>query len=347
MKQSLYILIFMLVAGSAFAGNPDRQGEAGAAQLLLNPWARSAGLHTMTTSMVTGAEALRINPAGMVRVNRTEVNLGSAVYLQGADIRLNALGLVQKVGENSAFGLSLMAVDFGDILVTTNDQPDPNPDDPTFNLNFFNIGLSYAHIFENKVSVGVTLRGVSESTSNVSAFGFAIDAGVQYVTGDQDNFKFGIALRNVGSRMAYSGQGLSVAGPASDGDPYNLTYSQRAAGFELPSLLNIGGSYDFHIGETHRLTVVGNFVANSFSRDEIGGGLEYSLNEAFMVRGGYRTDLGQETGQESIYSGPSAGATLSVPLSRERKDTRLSIDYAYRATRVWDGTHNFGLRINM
>lgn len=336
-----------MLGGTAFAGNPDRQGEAGAAQLLLNPWAQSAGLHSMTTSMVSGVEALRVNPAGMARINRTEFALGSAIYLQGADIRMNSLGLTQKVGENSAFGFSLMAMDFGDILVTTNNQPDPDPDGPTFNLNFFNIGLSYAHVFENKVSVGVTLRGVSESTSNVSAFGFAIDAGVQYVTGEEDNFKFGIALRNVGSRMAYSGQGLSTAGPAPDGDPYNLTFSQRSAGFELPSLLNIGSSYDIRFGTAHRLTVVANFTANSFSRDQIGGGLEYALNDAFMLRGGYRLEMGEVTGQESIYSGPSAGATISVPLSRERKDTRLSIDYAYRATRVWDGTHNFGLRINL
>ncbi len=331
----------------AWAGNPDRQGESGAGQLLLNPWAKSAGLHTLSTSFVSGVEAMRINPAGVVRINRSEFALGNANYLSGADIRLNAVGLAQKIGENGAFGLSLMAVDFGDILVTTTNEPDPGPNDPTFNLNFFNIGISYAHQFENKVSVGITLRGVSEGTSNVNAFGFAIDAGVQYVTGEQDNFKFGISLRNVGSRMTYSGQGLTVSGAPADGDPYNLTYEQRSAGFEMPSLLNIGGSYDFLIGETHRLTLIGNFIANSFSRDEIGGGIEYALNEMFMLRAAYRTDLESAEGQLPLYNGPSAGASISVPLSKERKDTRLSIDYAYRTTRVWDGTHNFGVRLSI
>ena len=99
--------------------------------------------------------------------------------------------------------------------MTTDELPDPDPNGPTFNINFFNIGLSYAHVFENKVSVGVTLRGISESTSDVAAFGFAIDAGVQYVTGDDDNFKFGISLRNVGSRMSFAGQGLATAAAAS------------------------------------------------------------------------------------------------------------------------------------
>jgi hypothetical protein len=52
----IYLLpcMLLLLAGTVFAGNPDRQGEAGANQLLINPWARSAGLHTMGTANVTG-----------------------------------------------------------------------------------------------------------------------------------------------------------------------------------------------------------------------------------------------------------------------------------------------------
>ncbi|MGH1434733.1 MAG: PorV/PorQ family protein [Lewinella sp.] len=349
MKRSLYLFhLCLFLTASLWAGNPDRQGEAGAVQLLLNPWASSAGLHSMNTSFVRGVEAIRVNPAGMARVNKTEFSLGSANYLQGADIQLNALGLTQKVGENSAFGFSLMSVNFGDILVTTTELPDPDPDGPTYNINFFNIGLSYAHVFENKVSVGVTLRGVSESTSDVSSFGFAVDAGVQYVTGDDDNFKFGIALRNVGSRMSFTGQGLATNAQAADGDAYNLTLSQRSAGFELPSMLNIGASYDFLIAEgTHRLTALGNFTANSFSRDQIGVGVEYALKERFMLRGAYKVEVDADVTQESVYTGPSAGASISVPLSKERKSNTLSIDYAYRTTKVWDGTHNFGIRINL
>ncbi|RME99548.1 MAG: DUF3308 domain-containing protein [Bacteroidetes bacterium] len=351
-KYFYFTIIGLLAATVSWAGNPDRQGEAGAQQLLLNPWAKSAGLHSLTTANIFGVEAIRINPAGLARISGTDVNIGNAIYLQGTDINLNALGVAQKLGNSSAFGLSLMSVNFGDILVTTTELPDVNPDDPTFNLNFFNLALSYAHVFENRVSVGVTLRGVSEGTSEVSAFGFAVDAGVQYVTGDNDEFKFGIALRNVGSRMTFSGQGLATSAPAPDGDVYSLTVAQRAAGYELPSLLNIGLSYDFLIGEQgaeapakHRLTAIANFTANSFSRDEIGAGLEYSLNDIFMLRAAYRTELNPDPEQLAIYSGPSAGATINVPLSKEDKNTRISVDYAYRATRVWDGSHNIGVRI--
>lgn len=329
---------------AGWAGNPDRQGEAGAYELLLNPWARSAGLHTLNTANVYGVEALRLNPAGLVRINSLEVALSRATYLQGTDIYMNALGVSSKVGDNGAFGLSIMAMDFGDIQVTTTDQPEGTG--ATYSPNFFHIGLSYAHIFENKVSVAVTLRGISQALATVSAFGFAIDAGIQYVTGPQDNFKFGISLRNIGAPMRFSGEGLSTQRPSPNG-AYELTVDQRSAAFELPSILNIGMSYDFLFGDTHRLTAIGNFTSNSFSRDNLGAGLEYSLKEQFQLRVGYRHEIGVETvAEEPIYTGLSAGATIEFPLSKENKDTRVGLDYAYRNTKVWNGTHNFGLRFN-
>ncbi|MDX1941201.1 MAG: PorV/PorQ family protein [Saprospiraceae bacterium] len=342
-----YIIILAAFFSTTIqAGNPDRQGEAGAYELLMNPWARSAGLHTLTTSNIFGVEALQLNVAGLSRIDKTEILVGHSLYLEGTGIRTNAFGIGQRIGKSGTFGFSLMALDFGDIRVTTADQPEGTG--ATYSPSFFNIGLSYAHIFENKVSVGITLRGVSESIADVSAFAFAVDAGVQYVTGEQDNFKFGISLRNVGSRMNFGGEGLATQGPSPNNGGYDLTYAQRSASFELPSMLNIGMSYDFLFGEKHRLTAIGNFTANSFSRDEIGAGLEYSLNNMFQLRGGYRYELDVEDEiQASIYSGLSAGASFEVPLSRDKKNTRFGVDYAYRQTRVWNGTHNFSVRISI
>ncbi|MEY4106326.1 MAG: hypothetical protein RL181_668 [Bacteroidota bacterium] len=345
-KVSLSALAFVFATLPAMGGNPDRQGEAGAYELLMNPWARSIGLHAMSTSLVRGVEAMQINVAGMGRINGLEVGFGQGLYLQGTDIRLNAAGLSRKVGSNGAFGIHLMAVDFGEIPVTTVNQPEGTG--ATFSPNFFNIGFGYSHVFENRVSVGVLLRGISETLSNVAAFGFAVDAGVQYVTGPKDNFKFGISLRNVGSPMAFRGEALSVQRPSPNGGAYQLTLEQRSARFELPSLLSIGLSQDLYPSEAHRITLLGNFTSNSFSRDQLGVGVEYALQESFMLRGGYNYEMGvaDET-QAPVYAGPSAGASIEIPLSRENRDARLAIDYGYAVTRIWQGTHNVSVRINL
>lgn len=342
-KIYLIALLFSATATVLLAGNPDRQGEAGAAELLMNPWAPSAGLHTNNTAAISGVEAMRLNVAGMARISGTQVALGYANYLQGTDISMQAIGVANKVGDNGAFGLSIMSLDFGDIPITTDAQPEGTG--TQLNLSFINIGISYSHVFENRVSVGVLVRGVSESTSAVSSFGIAIDAGVQYVTGDNDQFRFGISLRNVGSRMQFSGEALSTQALV-DGD--GITVNQRAAGFEMPSVLNIGASYELLTGkEDHRVTLHGNFTANSFGRDQLGGAVEYAFRERFVLRGGYRSDMeASDLTEEPLYDGLSGGASVRVPFSREDRATNISFDYAYRNTRIYSGTHNFGISLN-
>ena len=198
----LYLLPWMvlLLTGTVFAGNPDRQGEAGANQLLVNPWARSAGLHTMGTANITGAEAMFLNVAGLSRINKTQLQLGHTRYLVGSDINMNALGFAQRMGKGGAFGISLVAFDLGDFDYTTEDVPEGSG--ATFSPSFFNMGISYAHLFANKVSVGFTVKFINESVTNARASAMALDAVVQYVTGAKDNFKFGIFAPQRGEQNA-------------------------------------------------------------------------------------------------------------------------------------------------
>jgi hypothetical protein len=349
MKKIYAYLLFsvlVLLANPMFAGNPDRQGEAGANQLLINPWVRSAGLHTMNTASTTGSEAMFLNVAGLSRINKTQIQLSHTRYLSGADININALGFAQRVGKGGTFGISLVAFDLGDFDYTTEDNPEGTG--AVFSPSFFNMGVSYAHLFDNKVSVGVTTKFVSETISNARASAFAIDAGVQYVSGPQDNFKFGISLRNVGSKMRFSGEGLSKALPNPGPFTYNNTYYERATAYELPSQLNIGMSYDWVLGRTSRLGFVANFTSNSFSRDQVGGGLEFSLGQNFALRAGYKAELDNSEGdlEATLDNGFAGGFSVSVPLKKDTK-SRLSIDYAYRTTDIYNGIHNIGLRIDL
>jgi hypothetical protein len=351
MKKYISTLFCAFMASAvAFGGNPDRQGQAGAYELLLNPWARTTGLNMLNVSSVKGAEAANLNVAGLGRINKTEVALGHAIYLRGTGLSLNALSLAQKVGENGVMGISLNSVSFGKIPITTTGLPEGTG--ATFSPTFFNLGASYAHQFEKKVSVGVTLRLINESLADVSAFGFSMDAGVQYMTGSEtypERFKFGIALRNVGSRMRFGGQGLNHAATNPDGTlNYALTYSKQAAEFELPTQLHIGAAYDVLPEEKMRLTAMVNFTSNAFSRDEVGGGLEFNFNNLIALRGSYKYEVGttSATLNRSVHTGIAGGLTVNIPVSKLSSQA-IALDYGYQHTRVWDGTHTVGLRIQL
>lgn len=349
--QYTLIASFTLIQFALIAGNPDRQGESGAAELLFNPWARSAGLHSMSTSFVSGVEAMRINVAGIGRIEGREVLVSNTRLYEGSTLQLNSVGYAQKRGENGAFAFTLSTVDFGDIDITTTDLPEGTGG--TYSPTFMNLGLGYSYTYENKISVGILVRAISESIPNLSAFGAAIDAGVQYVSGAQDNFRLGISLRNIGTPMRFAGEGLTreVQAPNPDEVPFTLEFNAKAEAFELPSLLHIGTSYDFYLmtpgedgtGNKAYLRGLVNFTSNAFSRDQIGGGLEFNFNNLVAVRGGYKYEIGSiGTSTQNVYTGFSGGASAFLGLNKTGS-LKLTIDYAYRTTNPFRGTHNFGI----
>ncbi|MEZ5174129.1 MAG: PorV/PorQ family protein [Bacteroidia bacterium] len=357
--KKLYIsfALFSLVAGInptlSFAGNEDRVGQAGGTELLINPWARSAGWAGANTSLVRGLEAQFLNVAGTSFTKKTEVVFARSNWLGNSGINLNAFGFSQGIGKDKTGTLSLtvMTMNFGDILVTTVNQPEGGIG--TFRPNLTNIGFSYAKEFSNSIYGGVAIRTINQSISDVKASGICFDAGVQYITGKTENIRFGISLRNVGPRMKFSGDGLSFKGTNPETGA-SLTVEQRSETFEMPSLLNIGGAYVFNKIENHEITIAANFTSNSFSKDQVQGGVEYAFKKMFMVRAGYMSEISSTgndsedlsvTGKTNAFTGPTAGFTIQAPLNK--KGSTFSIDYAYRATNPFNGVHTVGARINL
>jgi len=338
------VLATALMVTSAYAGNPDRAGSAGGIQLLINPWAKGSGLANAGTASMTGAEAMYSNVAGLAFTRKTEVMFTHTNYLVGADLSMNAFGFSQKVGESGVVGLTVNTLSFGDVEVTNENAPDGGIG--TYNLGYTNIGVSYAKVFSNSIYGGLTLRLISESTSQVNMQGACFDAGIRYVTGKRENVRFGIALRNVGPPISYSGDGISKE-VQQNGN--NYTFLQRADKFELPSLLNIGAAYDFLFIETLKLGANANFQSNSFSKDQFSVGLDLSMKDRFAVRAGYMIeDKGKSTyytERTNVWSGLGAGFSVNLPINKD--GGTFSIDYSYRTTNPFSGIHSIGARLNL
>lgn len=356
MRRILKLKILFAVlalAGTVMAGNPDRAGQAGATEILINPWAQSSGWHGLNIASVQGVEAMNLNVAGLTFINRTELNFSNTQYLVGSDISINSFGLAQKVGEG-AIGISLVNFNLGDIPVTTSTSPEGTG--ATFRPRLSNFAFSYSRKFADYLSGGLTIRGISENISDAKAFGIALDVGIQYITGPAEHpeqIKMGVTLRNIGSPMNFSGDGLTFKGDVPEGD-YTTTVAFRAEDFELPSQLCIGLSYDFYFGMTNRLTAVGTFISNSFSKDQFGLGLEYGLKvkntEMFMLRVGYRYENGMlssnSVDRTTTSTGLAAGVTFQTPFSNTSSN-KFALSYSYRTSDPYNGTHSFGVRLTI
>ena len=342
------ILIIAVVSScSVWAGNEDRAGSAGATDLLINPWARSSAWGSAGLSSVNGLEAVFLNVAGLAYADQTEVQFCRTNWMGNiSGIGLNSAGLAQRVGEAGVLGISFVSLNYGDIEITTTALPEGGIG--YFNPSSTNFTISYAKKFSSSISGGMNLKVVSQSISNVSAQGVAIDAGIRYVTGDQDNIKFAISLKNVGPPMSYSGDGLSL-------DMLNPSTSlaigmvQRSSSFEMPSQLSIGTSYDFIFSENSVLTAAGSFSANSFSRDQFHGGLKWKVKTdkaSFGLMGGFVYEQGIFNADEmaTALSGPCGGFSFEFPFGDS--GSNIGINYAYRQS-VLGGIHTVGGRINI
>ena len=343
-------LVSLLSVSAAFAGNDDRRGTAGANELLINPWARSSGWAGVNTANGIGIDALFTNVAGLTFLNKTEVMYTNTQWFGGYGGTINAFGLGQPVGERGVLGLSVVAMGFGDIPITTVNSPEQGANG-TFSPSLMNISASYAHKFSQSIRGGINIKIITESTDNVSGTGVAIDAGIQYVTGADDNIKFGIALKNVGTPMHFSGDGMSLT-LVNDQD-VTSTYETRSASFEMPTCLNIGGSYDFLFEKfDQRLTVAASFTSNAFLRDDYKLGLEYSIFNILQLRAGYafQSGLFKEDTRATAYTGPSAGASVAIPLGKRKEGVHiptLTIDYSYRAAAPFSSSHSIGIALNL
>ena len=359
MKKNIHRVLLaagLIASFNAQSGNPDRAGGAGGTQLLLNPYARSAGMMGANSAYLKGAEAMHFNIGGLAYTQGTEMVLSRCVYLQGTDVYLNNFSIAQQVGSSdNVLAISLTAMQFGDIPITTESQPGGTLG--TYTPQVLNIGFAYAKKFSNSINAGVLVRYISEGVTNVTASGLGVDAGVQYQTAlnpknkiKKEDFRFGISVRNLGPNMNYGGSGLSFRSinPATGADRRALMGAET---FNLPSLVHIGVSYDIRLDKNpdtyhHRLTPSGNFNYNAFSSNVTSLGIEYGFKESFMIRGGYGWQESISTADfRTQYYGFAGGCTIQMPVTSN--GTLLGIDYAYAPTRVFNGVHNVTLRVTI
>lgn len=345
---------------SAIAGNKDRSGQAGATQLLINPWARSTGVFGMNTAQVKGLDAMKTNIAGLGQVSKTEVGFAHSRYLAGSGVNINNIGLAQRIGNIGVIGANVMSVGFGEVIIT--DYNNPEGGIGTYTPQFFNAMVGYSKDFSKNISVGAGATFITEQIPDAKASGTVFEAGIQYLTGARDNFHFGVTLRNIGTGMRYTGTGFSINSEAPEDDNYTLNRQIPSEQFEMPTYLNIGMAYDFYLDENkvspedeqsteahepeHRATLMASFTSNSFNNDYLGAGFEYAFKETIMLRAAYRYEnkIGDANLSTTFYTGLAAGAT--VQFRAGESGPLFALDYSYRMTRTPSGgVHTFGLRM--
>ena len=150
----LLVIVLCFYSITTFAGNEQRAGQAGASELLINPFARTSGWAGANIAGVRGLEGMYSNVAGLAFTSKTELIFTQTSWLQYGSKMFDAntsvssistFGFSQKMGESGVLGFAVMNMNFGDIEITTVDLPDGGIG--TFSPKYMNIALSYANCF--------------------------------------------------------------------------------------------------------------------------------------------------------------------------------------------------------
>jgi hypothetical protein len=134
------------------------------------------------------------------------------------------------------------------------------------------------------------------------------------------------------------------------GQETQFTLEQRSEAFELPTQLVIGTAYDFNFANDYRFTLAGLFTSNSFTKDQITLGAEFSLKDYLLLRTGYTYEEGifddiETDPRTNVSKGLSAGISVQVPLNKV-SGSIFSVDYSYRDTDHFSGNHSIGVRMS-
>jgi hypothetical protein len=338
MKKSIATFALLAASAAAFAGNPVRSGSAGASELLINPWARTAAWSEGNTANVMGLESLYGNIAGLAFTDALQTGFANTQWLVGSGIQLNSAAFAAPSGNEGVLGIHVTNMNYGQIEVTTTELPDGGAG--YFSPASTIIGIGYAKKFTQSIYGGVNIKMYNSTISNLSATGVCFDAGVQYVTGADRDFRFGITLRNIGPSFGYNGDGMAIVLPVPTGS-HTTTFDSRTEQFELPTQLAIGAAKRFDLDAKNRLNLAGNFISNSFKKDQFTLGLEFDHNDIFQVRASYAAFDNRFDGLATeAFSGPAMGFSVNAPTGGTSK---LNLSYAYRLTNTaFAGVHTLG-----
>lgn len=338
------LAVAALLAGqTAMAQSRTRVGTSSGDQVLVPVGARDIALGSSFLAAVTGTEAIYYNPAGLSGSTASADVMFSQMNIIG-DVGVSYLAIGANFGGFGHLAFTVKDFAFGDIPLTTEDQPDGTG--AVYSPTFLTLGLTYSRALTDRIRAGVSVYLVSETLDRVSQNGAMFDIGVQYDgLAAVNGLMLGVTLRHLGGNMSYDGPGLLRYATQTDAKRGQQLLKIDAASFNVPTSLELGLAYKRDIDEVNSATIAGSFENNNFLDDQYRVGIEYSYKDMLFLRGSYTIPGGggQDAFNQTAYIyGFAAGAGVKYNAG----GTVLRFDYAYRQADVFTGNNVFTVGVS-
>ncbi len=346
MKKIIIFLLIITLGGylSSGAQNISRVGTSAAQFLKLGVGARAAALGEAAVTSPGEVTGLYWNPSSIASVDRTSFAVSrNDLY---ADMSYNFIGLVQPLGGSSAFGVSVIYLDTGNMEITT--LADPEGTGTTFSWEAYCVGVSYSRFVTDRLSLGATVKYVREGAYHLKAHTVAFDFGSMLDTGVM-GMKLGMCLSNFGSSMQLDGPSLKVEHDRWETNPGSLPTDAylKTESYPLPLTFRVGLSMEL-IGkegqllnnETNQMVIAVDAYDPNDALLRSNFGIEYQWNKILSLRTGYR---GISVEKDEYESYDTASYTFGGGIAYDLNFAFVRFDYAYTDFKVLGTGHLFTL----
>lgn len=363
------ILCALLLVGFVLAvparAQQDKRAQAGMKFVGLSVDARGAALGDAMTSLEGSSAMLFYNPAGIARqTSFIDVTAGQVGWI--ADINYNqaTIGFAPKGGRYGVFGVSVMAVDYGDMEGTIIDESLDRAyrDTGTFSANGIAVGVAYARALTDRFSAGGHVKFVEQDLGSgitprvfrnlLNENGFPIprdsdgdgipdtdaDGAPIYVQESvllEDDFTESVIAYDFGVLYKTGFESLNFAFSARNFSS-EVTYLDE--GFQLPLALNIGLSMNVvdltQLNPSmHKLMVTVDAAKPRDFAEQVRVGTEYLFMNTLALRFGYAYPSDEQT------------FSLGAGIQQAVRGFGFGADYAYTEFGVFGSVHRLSFRL--
>jgi len=334
-RFSISLVLLLIVCGMNLEAQNRKAGINSAAFLKVGVGARQVGMGSAITSLVGDASNLFWNPAGIgLREDRMQVSFSYNKWI--GELTQNAVAATYNLDDIGTIGVGFMTFGLSGIAADRDVYPG-NPalqalqidqqSSSSYDYMDLLFQASFSRYVTDRLSLGVSVKYISEKIDDQSAGALAFDFGSVYSIGVM-NWKVGARINNLGGDIKF----YDYASP-------------------IPLTFSIGTSISPLQDENSMLTVAVDAVKPQDGVQFFFTGVEYMFMNMISVRGGYKlnysgVDDGGTTFREAIKTtieGFSAGAGFNTTVS----DYGVRVDYSYTSMDILDAAHRVTLSVSM
>ena len=165
--MKIYIFTIFFITISSLTNAQSNIATTSAAFLEIGPGARSLGMGSAYVSVADDASSIYWNPAGIVNVNKPEVQSFYSPWLVETQFYYNTA--VVPMGTYGSIGLSFTALTMDEMMVRTVQDPEPDEYGQKFDAGNISMGITYAKRLTDRFSFGFQTKFIQESIWQMSS----------------------------------------------------------------------------------------------------------------------------------------------------------------------------------